>query len=193
MDKKNITGIVLAGGKSSRFGSDKALAPWKGKTLLENAIQILSPLCQKVVISSNNPEYDFTGCEVWPDEFSIQAPMIGIYSCLKRSQTELNLILSCDMPLMVTELFFHLINHSNNFDATVPSHHEKQTEPLCGIYKHRLIPVFEKFIKKENYSLQRLLKDSHHNTIVIYPELSFYHESLFSNINTLSDFNNISI
>lgn len=192
MENTEITGIVLAGGKSSRFGSDKAMAIWNGKRLIENAIEILSPVCHKVVISSNNPDYNFTGCEVWPDELPIQAPMIGIYSCLKRSQTEINIFLSCDMPLIPTALLKYLIDNSTGYDAIIPKHNHDQVEPLCGIYKRNLIPVLENFIKEDNYSLQQFLKASDHYAIMIDSVLSFFHETLFSNINTLTDFNSIS-
>jgi molybdopterin-guanine dinucleotide biosynthesis protein A len=102
MTTSKITGIVLAGGRSSRMGEDKSLMKLNGKALVEYSINALRPLCDKVIISSNIAAYDFTGCEVWPDELPDQAPIIGIYSCLKRSETELNVILSCDIPLMST-------------------------------------------------------------------------------------------
>jgi molybdenum cofactor guanylyltransferase len=96
MYKRDITGIALAGGKSSRFGSDKSRAIWNGRTLLEHAIELLNPLCKKVVISSNNTDYQYTNREIWADIIPVQASMTGIYSCLKRSETDINLILSCD-------------------------------------------------------------------------------------------------
>jgi molybdenum cofactor guanylyltransferase len=188
MEPTEITGIVLAGGKSSRFGSDKAMANWNGKRLIENAIDILHPVCHKVIISSNNPEYSFTGCEVCPDELPIQAPMIGIYSCLKRSQTEINIILSCDIPLIPTALLKHLIEKSPGYDAIIPKHGNDQMEPLCGIYKRSLIPNLEKFIEDENYSLKYLLKFSATLFVQINPSLSFFYKDLFVNINTMEDF-----
>jgi molybdopterin-guanine dinucleotide biosynthesis protein A len=83
ISKTDYTGIVLAGGKSSRVTGNKSLLLYQGKPLIQHAVDILSKVCDKVIISSNNNEYDFTGYEVWPDEISIQAPMVGIYSCLK--------------------------------------------------------------------------------------------------------------
>ena len=85
-----VTGFVLAGGLSSRMGEDKSLMLFRGKPLIMYAIEALSPLCEKVIISSNLLVYDFTGCEVWPDELPVQAPINGLYSCLKRSETDWN-------------------------------------------------------------------------------------------------------
>lgn len=187
MYEKNITGIVLAGGKSSRFGSDKAMASWKGKTLLENAIRILEPCCDKVVISSNNPEYMFTGCEVWPDTLKINAAITGFYSCLKKSETELNLILSCDMPLISTNLLEYLIANIDNYEAIVPVHDTNHVEPLCGLYRKSFLPAIEKNILEKNYSLQKLLSCDQVKKTPISLDQSFYHPDLFVNVNSVSD------
>ncbi|MCX6240076.1 MAG: molybdenum cofactor guanylyltransferase, partial [Bacteroidia bacterium] len=80
MNTELITGIVLAGGLSRRMGTDKSMMMLNGKSLIEYSINALKPLCHNVVISSNNFNYDFTGCEVWPDELPDQAPIVGIYS-----------------------------------------------------------------------------------------------------------------
>jgi len=73
------TGIVLAGGKSSRVKGNKSLLEYKGKPLIQHAVDVLGQVCDKVVISSNQNEYDFTGGEVWPDKMTIRAPIVGIY------------------------------------------------------------------------------------------------------------------
>lgn len=186
MNSMDITGIVLAGGKSSRMGSDKSLLSWKGITLIERAIQLLKPLCSKVIISSNNFVYDFTGCETWHDEISIQAAVIGIYSCLKRSATEVNIVLSCDMPFVSTELLKHLLGCSATHAVVVPVH-EGFVEPLCGIYKKSIITGLEGYIANDEYSLHRFIESSVHQYVEIDEKLSFYHSRLFLNVNTPDD------
>jgi molybdopterin-guanine dinucleotide biosynthesis protein A len=187
MIKQKITGIVLAGGESSRMGVDKSLLKWKGKTLTEHVIDTLNPLCNKVVISSNKKVYDFTGCETWPDEIAQQAPIIGIYSCLKRSETEINLVLSCDMPLITAELLKLLINSSHNYSLVVPVHDNGMIEPLCGVYKRTIIPVMEKCILDENLSMHKFLEACDTLYFKIDNESEFYSTQLFSNINTRDD------
>lgn len=186
MNKPDITGIVLAGGKSSRMGSNKSLLRWKDNTLVEQAIQVLKPLCNKVVISSNNFVYDFTGCETWPDEIPQQAPIIGIYSCLKRSATEVNIVLSCDMPFASTELLKHLLGCSGKGAVVVPLH-DGFMEPLCGIYKRSIIPDLEQQITTNEFSLHRFIESCPHHYAEIDEKLPFYHSRLFLNINTPDD------
>lgn len=192
MAEPKITGIVLAGGKSSRMGSDKSKMILNGKTLIEYSIQALRPLCEKVVISSNNNIYDYTGCEVWPDELPDGSPMVGIYSCLKRSPTEYNLILSCDMPLINTSLLEYLLENATGSDITVPIHGNNLIEPLCGIYKRTCIPVLKNFIDKGNYRLNEFIRSASHRLVEVGQTIDFP-ENLFSNINTQDEFRNLLI
>ncbi len=186
-----ITGIVLAGGKSSRMGSDKSLMILNGKTLIEYSIDALKPLCEIVMISSNNFIYDYTGCEVWPDELPDGSPMIGIYSCLKRSQTEFNIILSCDMPLINTSLLEYLLENASDSDITVPIHGNNLIEPLCGIYKQTCLPVLKSYIDKGNYRLNESIRSTSHRLVTIDHQTPGFSENLFSNINTQDDFCNL--
>lgn len=188
MNTKSITGIVLAGGRSSRMGSDKSLMKLKDKALIEYAIDALKPICSKVVISSNNFVYEFTGCEVWPDELPDRASMVGIYSCLKRSETDVNIILSCDMPLMSAAMFEYLLENSANHDITVPVHGNHFIEPLCGIYKRSSIGILKEFIDQGNFRLNECILSGSNRLVPVGPQLPFFSPELFSNINTPDDY-----
>ena len=188
MTTPKITGIVLAGGRSSRMGEDKSLMRLNGKTLIEYSIDALRPICEKVIISSNNPNYDFTGCEVWPDELPDQAPIIGIYSCLKRSETELNIILSCDMPLMSASMIGFLLAKSADYDITVPVHDNGQIEPLCGVYKKSSQEILKEFIESGNFRLNDCIRSASYQFIPVDAQIPCNTPNLFLNINTPSDF-----
>ncbi len=188
MNTRKVTGIVLAGGRSSRMGEDKSLMKLNGKSLVEYSIDALRPICDKVIISSSNPAYDFTGCETWPDELPEQAAIIGIYSCLKRSETELNIILSCDIPLMSTSMIGFLLSKSAAYDITVPIHENGQIEPLCGIYKKSSLGILKGYISKGNYSLKECIRTASHQFISVDSQIPCNSPNLFLNINTPSDF-----
>ena len=188
MTTPKITGIVLAGGHSSRMGEDKSLMKLNGKTLVEYSIDALRPLCDKVIISSNNPNYTFTGCEVWPDELPDQAPIIGIYSCLKRSETELNIILSCDIPLISTSMIGFLVTKSGANNITVPIHENGKIEPLCGVYKKSSLEILKEFIDIKNFRLNECIRSASHQFIPVDDQIPCNTPNLFLNINTPSDF-----
>ncbi len=67
IDNLSISGFILAGGKSSRMGPDKALLEFQGKPLLEYMISLIKPLCDKVVVSGQQLDYSSFGVEVVPD------------------------------------------------------------------------------------------------------------------------------
>lgn len=159
--------------------------------MIEYAIESLRPLCSKVVISSNSSIYDFTGCEVWVDELPDRAPMIGIYSCLRRSQTETNILLTCDMPLMSTAMLEYLLENSPQYDITVPVHGNHFIEPLCGIYKKSSLGILKQFIDKGNFRLNECIRSAQSHLVSVGAQLPFYSPDLFSNINTPEDYNKL--
>ncbi len=186
MSRYKITGVVLAGGKSSRLGTDKALVLIKGRPLISYAIETLSCVCHKVVINSGQPVYSFTGCEIWPDLLPIQAPIIGIYSCLKRSDSDWNIFLSCDMPMVDHRLFDLLLSQRDGVDAVVPFHQDGM-EPLCSTFSRRVLPFLEERIANGQYGIQQFVRQARSRLVKISPELDFYSPKLFTNLNTAED------
>ena len=184
-----ITGFVLAGGLSSRMGEDKSLMLFRGKRLIMYAIEALSPVCEKVIISSNHFVYDFTGCEVWPDELPVQASINGLYSCVKRSETDWNFILTCDMPFTGSQLLTYLSDQAHSEDAVIPVHGRGLVEPLCGLYNRSALNVLEQRVKAGQYSILKFLQSILCRYVKIGPEQEFYHKEMFSNLNSPADLN----
>jgi len=183
-----VTGFVLAGGLSSRMGENKSLMLFRGKPLVMYAIESLSPLVERVIVSSNLPVYDFTGCNVWPDELPVQAPINGLYSCLKRSKTDWNFILTCDMPFAGSSLFTYLLEQAHGEeDAVIPVHGQGLEEPLCGLYNRSTLNVLEHQIQIEQYSIRKLLRSIRCQFVNIGPGQEFYNSKMFSNLNSPAD------
>lgn len=191
ISKNDITGIILAGGKSSRMGMDKALFDFNGKTLVSYAIEALKPLCGTLMISANRtPEkYEAFGFEVVQDEIKEVGPMGGILTCLKHSATQHNLIISCDTPFVGNELFRHLLTEIENFQVVVPSHETFLIEPLNAYYNTNVLGEMEATIREGNYKLMDFFKKIRFKSVEINESLPFYNDHLFTNINTLEDMN----
>ncbi|HLO59693.1 MAG TPA: molybdenum cofactor guanylyltransferase [Bacteroidales bacterium] len=180
---ERITGIVLAGGKSSRMGTDKALLLYKGMPLVTHAVSLLSQVCSKVIISANKTEYAFTGCEVFPDEFSINASMAGIWTALLHSITEWNLVLSCDMPLIDPGFMRSMLDRKAGYDVVVPVHEDGSLEPLCALYNKRVIDGLNRCLSEGQYSMRDFIMQSTYT--LIHTGSS---RPMFLNVNTEQDF-----
>jgi|WetSurMetagenome_2_1015567.scaffolds.fasta_scaffold92131_2 molybdenum cofactor guanylyltransferase len=191
MTPRHVTGIVLAGGISSRMGQDKSLMLFHGKPLIGYAIDALLPVCGKVIISSNCSVYDFPGIEVWPDEFPVRAPMIGLYSCLKRSLTDWNLVLSCDMPLIDHRLFTFLLGLTKGYETVIPVHGDNCHEPLCGLYNRSVLECLEQKVQAGQYGMVRFIRSTRCRLVEIDSHQAFYSEKIFSNVNSPSDFDEL--
>lgn len=184
MSKQKITGIILAGGKSRRMGAEKGLLRLSGKFMIEYSINILNQVCDKIIISENSNAYDFLGYPVVADIFPNSGPMGGIYSAMKHSDTELNLVLSCDMPFITKEMLCFLIDNISNHEVAVPWYGDQKFEPMCAVYHQKVIPVFEKFIQSNNFKIPDAFKQVKTNKIQMSDDLEVYNPQLFENINS---------
>lgn len=182
-----MTGIILAGGMSSRMGKDKGLALFKGKPLIEYAISIVKNVSAEILISTNNPDYDYLKIPLVKDTYINIGPMGGIHSCLFKSNTEWNCVLSCDMPLVKPELFQYLMQFSEDAWVVLPTSDGIHPEPMCGIYNRKVLPLMEQFIGAGNYKLPDLFRRIPFKMILTSDDLDFYSDDLFMNLNSLDE------
>jgi len=187
IDKQDITGIILAGGASSRMGKDKGLCEFKGKSLVSYAIDVLKPLCGTLLISSNNiVDYQKYGYKVVPDLFKKIGPIGGIYSSLKVSETKHNLIISCDTPFLILELMEFVLANSTGYDIVVPEHGNSYIEPLAAYYSSEIIDTVAQSINHGDYKLMNLFDKVKFKSLKV-DTINSYSDKLFKNLNTPSD------
>jgi len=180
-----ITAIILAGGKSTRMGIDKASLVFNQKTLLENAIKICRSVCHDVLISSNNPAHQRDEIPVVFDDFQNCGPIGGLFSGLKKSNTDWNFVLSVDSPLIKPEFIQKLISEIEDVDALVPFH-KKGKEPLVALYHKNCLPEIEKRIVTGNFAIYQLFEPLNVKYVESECWLQKY-PSLFYNINRPED------
>lgn len=186
-NKKDITGIVLAGGKSSRMGSDKGLIKIDNKTFVENVIAAMSPLVNEIIIVSNNTEYDQFGFYRVEDDIKDSGPLAGLYSGLKHSDSEFNLVLSCDIPMIKTEILEKLIEADyKNYEVTQIESHNK-TMPLIAIYHKHCMHKCLELLQQGERRLRVAVNQLKAKTILIDSEL----DSFVKNVNTKEDLKTI--
>jgi molybdenum cofactor guanylyltransferase len=185
----DISGFILAGGKSRRMGTDKALLVLQGKPLLEHMISLIEPFCNKVLISAQNSDYRGFGVELIPDIYSDCGPIAGIFSALKYSISDWNLLVSVDVPFINDELLFFLISNIDDSDCIIPKH-DSGVEPLIGLYHRGAVPMIKEMIKTEDFRLTNLLSKLNTRYLDCNDLIKKY-PRLFMNINRMEDYQSI--
>ncbi|AFH50508.1 Molybdopterin-guanine dinucleotide biosynthesis protein A [Ignavibacterium album JCM 16511] len=186
----DITGVILAGGKSSRMGTNKSFLKIGNQTIIERIVDLMKSIFSEVIIITNSPEeYRFLNLPLFEDIYKWRGPLAGIHSALVHSTTDKIFVLSCDVPLMSREMIEYIANHKSEkpivFCEAAGYH-----QPLVGVYAKVIMKEVEKFIA----SLEINDKSFHHflkNAVaeIIHPKkLSFYRDELFFNVNRPEDF-----
>ena len=180
-----LTGIILAGGKSSRMGQDKGLMTFHGVPMITYSINTLQPFCKNIIISSNNPEYSRFGYPVISDVHLNCGPLSGLHASLSYSETEWNAVISCDVPFSNQEIFNQMMAFISGRQAVVPVH-EGHFEPLFAFYNKSIISIITEKIISKDYKLQNLLKniDTH---LFDTKNIPNFNTRFFSNINSQED------
>src|SRR5262245_33823192 len=111
----DVTAFILAGGKSTRMGTDKALVMLEGRTLLARMLELARSICANVRIVGDPAKFG-AFASVVGDVFQACGPLGGIHAALRSSQTELNLMLAVDMPFLSIALLEFLIGRSRQSD-----------------------------------------------------------------------------
>jgi len=174
VETERLTGVLLVGGASTRFGSPKPLARFGDETLAERAWWTLGKACDEriAVGKADGPELPFP---VLDDAAEVRAPIAGVVAGLIAAETELSVVLPVDCPLVTAELLRQLAEACADVDAAVP-----QTGPLPGAYRKSALPVLQRRLAAERLSLRDALRELETRTV----ELD---EQLLVNVNTPDD------
>lgn len=194
-----FTGYVLAGGKSSRMGKDKAFLEISGKTFLANAVDALRPVCSSVKIVLNNSQNHFI--EKIPGDISHICDFLadrgapgGIHAALKDCETEFAVVLAVDLPFVSSVAIEQLCSialDSNEYAAIVPRQSNGKLQPLCAVYQvNDCLPKLEEVLSQTNSaSVRDFLK------LISHKHIDVNHlkadKNLLLNVNNPSDFQSI--
>ncbi|QXJ37763.1 putative molybdenum cofactor guanylyltransferase [Parageobacillus caldoxylosilyticus] len=192
---KGMTGVVLAGGQSRRFGSPKAFAKFKGKYFFEIAVETLRTVAEDIYIVSHPSLVDCFRQKtvekvIMDDErYRGQGPLAGIYTVMKKSEAEWIFVLPCDMPYMRPEVAEKLAKYANEkFDAIICAHFGR-IQPLVGMYHRRTFEQIEKLLQAKDNRMKSLLHRCHVRYVT---EQDFWeNEIVFRNVNKPNEFDDI--
>jgi molybdopterin-guanine dinucleotide biosynthesis protein A len=123
------------------MGKPKPLLELGGKTMLERQLGLLRGVCRSVAAVGAPSELPAAGVPVWADELPGRGPLGGIYTGLRRSRTEYNLFLGCDLPFMEARFlqFLARLAIAGQADVTVPQTPDRHLQPLAAVYRRRTL------------------------------------------------------
>ena len=151
-----FSGFVLAGGRSRRMGTNKALLPLAGRRLVDWAIDLLEPHVQEIFVVGPPEVFPLLHVPVRPDEIRQAGPLGGILTGLRHTRFERSLVLGVDLPFLTGDVLERVLSASEGYDMTVPQVGES-VEPLCGVYSKSCINPIEALLMSGHKSVQELM------------------------------------
>lgn len=152
--REEVTGVLLVGGASRRFGSPKALARFQGEVLGERAHRLLDEAFGRVLVVGKAGDDLTLPFDVVDDGSELRAPIVGLVAALRHAETDVSVVLPTDMPLVSADLLRRLAGEVEGFDAAVP-----QSGPLPGAYRKSAVPVLERRVAAGELALYRALEE----------------------------------
>ena len=184
-----ITGVILAGGASSRMGSNKALLPHKGGRFIESIYRELNDIFPEVILVTNNPDqYAFLPCRKVPDIFEGMGALAGIHAGLAQSSNPAVFTVACDMPHLDPWLIRHIANRGVGCDVVLPRSNSGY-EPLHALYREGCLPVMEECLARGKRRIVSILPQLRVREIAA-AEVARFDPGFdsFSNINTPQEY-----
>ncbi len=130
----DVTAVVLAGGRSSRMGMDKALIQFEGETLLARTVRLMRRIFAPVLVAGGDPErYPDLAATFAPDRLSQRGAVVGLHAALAAAGTTRVFAIACDAPFPNFDLIRHLLTVDPDADWVVPRT-AKGLEPLFAVY-----------------------------------------------------------
>ncbi|MBI4591151.1 MAG: molybdenum cofactor guanylyltransferase [Candidatus Rokubacteria bacterium] len=149
-----LTGVIQAGGKSTRMGGEpKALMELGGQRIIERIVDVLGSVLPDVLIVTNTPElYAFLGLPLVPDVFPDHGSLGGIYSGLKAAKGEAAFTVACDMPFLKPEVVRLVVSHAGEADVVIPKVGD-QYETLHALYAKVCLPHMEAVLQARRFKV----------------------------------------
>jgi FdhD protein/molybdopterin-guanine dinucleotide biosynthesis protein A len=146
VEHQSVSGIILAGGQSSRLGQNKALVDAGGMLLIERVLSQLLRVVDDVVLVTNSPEqFAFLDVPMAGDLYPGVGTLGGLHAGLSAVYTDYGLVVGCDMPFLNPSLLQYMLSLRSGYDIVIPrlgTYHE----PLHAIYSRHCLPCIEQTI-----------------------------------------------
>jgi len=187
--KKDMTGIILAGGKNSRMGTNKAFLEIDGTRLIDKTINIYREIFSEIIIVTNDPlsYIEFNDAAIVTDIYKGKGPLGGIYTGLFYSKNDYTFISACDMPYLNKDFIIYLTEQADKFDIVAPQLSEG-FQPLHAIYSRNCLSHIKKLLIADKLKITGFYKEVRLLSIPEEKIIPFNKDGrLFLNFNTPED------
>jgi molybdopterin-guanine dinucleotide biosynthesis protein A len=184
----DVCAFILAGGRSTRMGTDKAFLDFEGQTLLGRALAVVRAVTPEVRILGPANRFSAYAATI-EDQFPGQGPLAGIHAALAASLADRNLILAVDTPFVTAPLLSYLVDASCHSGATVTAPHLiSGWQPLCAVYRPEFAPLAETALSGGRNKIDALFASTNVQAISERDlALHGFSTDLFLNLNTPED------
>jgi len=144
-------GVILAGGKSTRMGTNKSLLKVDNVPSIERVSHTLEDVTDELILISNEQQtYDHLNIKQYSDRFVDKGPLAGLETALYHTDADWYVIAACDMPFVSKDIYEYLLSkRDETTDAIIPKL-DGRDHPLSGIYHRSVLPAIQKQIKQNN-------------------------------------------
>jgi len=182
----DVAAFILAGGKSTRMGTDKAFVVLDGRTLLARALELARAAASDVRIVGDRAKFA-AYAPVVEDVFPGCGPLAGIHAALRASPADLNLILAVDVPFVTLALLQYLMKRARDSPSAMATVVRSGTgwQPLCAVYRRKFADAAERALRAGRYKIDALFDEE--RTQVISEEVlqaEGFSPDVFRNLNT---------
>jgi molybdopterin-guanine dinucleotide biosynthesis protein A len=180
-----VSGYVLAGGRSTRMGRDKALLPYRGATLAAHVAGIVREALSipgqtgAVALIGDPVRYANLGYPIHADLVADCGPLGGIFTAVTLAATDWSLVVACDMPGLSIVSLRTLIARAGQClgNCVIATGAGGEPEPLCAIYHRRCLPVLDRAVRDKRLKMRDLVPE-------LEPEIVPLPPSALANVNT---------
>ena len=186
--KEDVTAFVLAGGKSTRMGREKATLELGGQTLLERALQLASAAAAETIIVGPRADFEAYG-RVVEDIHPGHGPLAGIHAALGVTSTELNLILAVDTPFLEPRFLEYLVDQARESGAVVTLPRTADGfHPLAAVYRRAFRETAERALREGRNKIDALFAEVETRVLEAAElERLAFAPAIFENLNTPDD------
>jgi len=184
-----FSALLLAGGRSTRMGTDKAGVVIDGAPLWQRQLATLRATGPADIFISGGPggPYAESGCEIIQDQEPDQGPLAGLSAAWRHVSSDLLLVLAIDLPDVKTAFLQQIVKLAVEQGRGVVPMSEERFEPLAAVYSRATAPLIEECLQGADRSLQRFVREAVRRELVTIWPLSGEELPLFRNVNTPAD------